>query len=54
MSNFEEASDYIKNRFLVNPEDSLLLVGIIIELDKLIENTNDAINRGRLNYLKKI
>ena len=54
MSNFEETTDDVENRFLTNPENSSLLVGITIELDRLIENANDVINRGRLSALKKL
>ena len=41
MYNFEEASHDIDNCFLANPEDMSLIVGMLIELEKLIENTND-------------
>ena len=37
MSHFEDTIDDAENRFLVNLEDTSLLVGIIIELDNLIE-----------------
>ena len=53
MFNFQETLDDIENRFLTNPEDMSLLVGMLIELDNFIENTNDEINRGLLTALKK-
>ena len=49
---FEDTIEDIENRFLANPEDVSFLVGIIIELYNLIENTIDVTNRRRLNSLK--
>ena len=53
MSNFEETINAIENRFLSDPEEVSLLVGLTIEMDNLIEQTIDDINRGRLVALKK-
>ena len=54
MSNFEDTTDDIENWFLANPEDVSLLMGLTIDLDNLIEQTHDEINRGRLITLKNI
>ena len=43
MSNFQKTLDDVKNVFLTNPEDLTLLVGVLTELDNLIENTNDEL-----------
>ena len=53
MPNFEDTTDDVENRFLANPKDVLLLVVMIIELENLIEQTHDVINREILNSLKK-
>ena len=53
MSNFTETLDDVENFFLANPEDGSLIAGTLIELDNLIESTNDEINPGLLNALKK-
>ena len=52
MSNFEETIGVIENRFLADPEEVSLLVGLTIEVDNLIKKTIDEINRGRLASLK--
>ena len=54
MCNFEETLDDVENRFLANPEDLFLLVGILKELENLIEDTNDELNRGLVNAMKKL
>ena len=48
MSNFEDTIDDIENWFLANPEGVSLLLGLVTEVDNLIEHTHDEINRGRL------
>ena len=53
MSNVVETMDEIENRFLSNPCNAPLLANTSIELGNLIENTNNDINRGLLNALKK-
>ena len=53
ISNVVETLDKIENRFLSNPHNVSLLVDTLTELYNLIENTNDDINRGLLNTLKK-
>ena len=48
MSNFEVTAENMENRFLSNPEEVSLLVGLKINTDNLIEKTHDEINRVRL------
>ena len=47
MSNFENKIDDIENRFHANSEEVSLL-GLTIEIDDLVQQTLDEINRGRL------
>ena len=54
MSHAQETLDDVKNRFLARPEDVSFLVGILTELDNLIENTNTELNRGLANAMKKL
>ena len=53
MSNYQKTLDDSRNHFLANLEDVSLIVGMPIESENLIENTNDELNRGSLNDLKK-
>ena len=53
MSNFVEILDKIENRFISNSHNAPILVETLIELDALVGNTNDHINLGLLNALKK-
>ena len=53
MSNFFEILDEIENLFLSNPHDVPLLVDSLIELNSLIDNTNDEISHVLLNDLKR-
>ena len=41
MSNFEDTIDEIETRFLSNPEEVSLIVGLRIEVENLIEKTLD-------------
>ena len=53
MHTFQETLYGVENRFLTNLEDAPLIVGTLRELDNLIENTNDELNRRLLNASKK-
>ena len=53
MSNFIEAVDGIENHFLANPHYVSILIDTLIDLDNLIENTNDEINCRLSNTLKR-
>ena len=52
MSSFKDTIDDIENRFLANPEEVPLIVGLIIEVENIIDQTLDEINRGTLVALK--
>ena len=54
ISDFQETLDDIENYFLANIENVLLLVDKLKKLDNFIENTNNELNRGLLNALKKL
>ena len=43
MSNFEETTEDVDNSCLATTEDVSFLVGMRIELENLIENTNNAV-----------
>ena len=49
MSNFVEILDEIENRFLSNSHSASMLVGMLIELDNLIEKYNYNASLGLLN-----
>ena len=55
MHNVFGTLDEIENNFLSNLHNVYMLVdNMLIELDNLIENSNDEINLGLLNALKKL